>query len=114
MGTVLIVLAIVLIAAVALLATAARRPVPAGRHFRAPQEPITGLAEHQASLPPVLRPERPRALDVDQVRFSLGLRGYRCDQVDDVLDVLSGEISRLENEIRELRDRRVTSDTTEN
>ena len=62
----------------------------------------------------MLLPEHPRAEDIEKVKFSLGLRGYRCDQVDDTLDVLSAEITRLENEIRELSSRRVISDTEQN
>ena len=31
--------------------------------------------------------------DVDGVRFAVGLRGYRMDEVDDVLDRLSGDIA---------------------
>jgi len=42
------------------------------------------------------------------------LRGYRCDQVDEVLDVLAAEITSLENTIRDLESRRVISDTGEN
>ncbi len=66
-----------------------------GRRFEPLRGPIQGLVEPVASLPPVLLPARPSAGDVDSVAFSLGLRGYRCDQVDEVLDALSAEISRL-------------------
>lgn len=61
--------------------------------------PAQALGEPTASLPPVLLPERMRAEDVQRVRFSLGARGYRCDQVDDVLDALSVEIERLHREL---------------
>ncbi|MCW1250587.1 DivIVA domain-containing protein, partial [Acaricomes phytoseiuli] len=44
------------------------------------------LAPPLPNLPPVLLPERPGPKDVAKVRFSLGLRGYRMDQVDQVLD----------------------------
>ncbi|MFJ2620588.1 DivIVA domain-containing protein [Glutamicibacter sp. NPDC087344] len=114
MPFVLIVLALLVIGGTALLLSGRRRKVEAGRHFELTQEPIMGLVEHEASLPPVLLPEHPRASDIDKVRFSLGLRGYRCDQVDDTLDVLSAEISRLENVIRDMESRRVISDTAEN
>lgn len=46
-----------------------------------------------ANLPPVLLPGSPVPADVDRVRFSLGLRGYRMDQVDEVLDRLRDEIA---------------------
>ncbi|GAA3610655.1 hypothetical protein GCM10022199_13030 [Marihabitans asiaticum] len=39
-----------------------------------------------------------RAGDVDEVRFDTALRGYRMDQVDDVLDQLRGRIAELEGE----------------
>lgn len=64
---------------------------------------ILGLSEPDPVLPPVLLPPRPRAEDVDAVRFSVALRGYRCDQVDAVLDVLGTEIERLSEENRRLR-----------
>lgn len=62
---------------------------------------IQGLVEPVATLPPVLLSARPRGQDVLAVRFSLGLRGYRMDQVDEVLDVLAAEIERLQNVIDE-------------
>jgi DivIVA domain-containing protein len=40
--------------------------------------------------------------DVDQVRFSVGARGYRMDEVDDVLDRLAYEIEVRERRIAEL------------
>lgn len=110
----LIAIAVLLVGAVALLLSSQRKNVPAGRHFESTGGNITGLVEHQASLPPVLLPKSPRAQDVDKVRFSLGLRGYRCDQVDEVLDVLAAEITNLENTVRDLESRRVISDTGEN
>ena len=110
----LILIALLLVGAVALLLSSQRKKLGVGRHFGAPSEPIVGLVEHEASLPPVLLPENPRAEHIEKVRFSLGLRGYRCDQVDEVLDVLAAEITSLENTIRDLESRRVISDTGEN
>jgi DivIVA domain-containing protein len=40
--------------------------------------------------------------DVDKVRFSVGARGYRMDEVDDVLDRLAYEIEVRERRIAEL------------
>jgi len=40
--------------------------------------------------------------DVDKVRFSVGARGYRMDEVDDVLDRLAYEIDVRERRIAEL------------
>jgi DivIVA domain-containing protein len=45
-------------------------------------------------------PEGPvLASDVDAVRFSLGLRGYRMDEVDAVLDRLREEIRERDEEL---------------
>lgn len=49
----------------------------------------SGLVEPTPNLPPVLLPDRPAASDIGRLRFSLGLRGYRMDQVDEVLDRLA-------------------------
>ncbi|MGP9502190.1 DivIVA domain-containing protein [Specibacter sp. AOP5-B1-6] len=51
------------------------------------------LARPVANLPPVLLPDTPAPADVDRLRFSLGLRGYRMDQVDEVLDRLRDELA---------------------
>lgn len=110
----LILIALLVVGAVALLLSSQRKKASLGRRFETSNEPIVGLAEHEASLPPVLLAEHPRAEDIDKVRFSLGLRGYRCDQVDEVLDVLAAEITQLQNTIRDLESRRVISDTSEN
>ncbi|WP_082057071.1 DivIVA domain-containing protein [Psychromicrobium lacuslunae] len=61
-----------------------------------------GLAAPVPNLPPVLLPEHPAPEDVDRVRFSLGLRGYRMDQVDQVLDQLAAELKVKEQHIAEL------------
>jgi DivIVA domain-containing protein len=42
---------------------------------------------------------------VDGLRFSLGLRGYRMDEVDDVLDRLVAEIELRDARIAELQQR---------
>jgi DivIVA domain-containing protein len=55
-----------------------------------------GFDEPVASLPPVLLPADAKPADVDHVRFSLGLRGYRMDQVDEVLDDLRDQIASKE------------------
>lgn len=54
---------------------------------------VHGLVEPTPSLPPVLLPDRPTAADVGRIRFSLGLRGYRMDQVDEVLDRLAAALA---------------------
>jgi DivIVA domain-containing protein len=42
---------------------------------------------------------------VDKVRFSVGARGYRMDEVDDILDRLAYEIDVREHRIAELEGR---------
>src|SRR5688572_9711492 len=67
--------------------------------------PLTdgGLEEPVASLPPVLLPEEAKPDDIDRVRFALGLRGYRMDQVDQVLDDLRDQLAAKDAEIAGLR-----------
>ena len=48
--------------------------------------------------------------DVDRVRFSVGARGYRMDEVDDVLDRLAHEIDVRERRIAQLEGRAPDSD----
>lgn len=93
----LLVIAILVLGGAVLLSVGTNRNhrSPSGRRFEQPMGPIHGLVEPVASLPPVLLPSEPVAADVDSVSFSLGLRGYRCDQVDEVLDALSAELDRL-------------------
>jgi DivIVA domain-containing protein len=45
------------------------------------------------------------ARDLDRVRFSVGVRGYRMDEVDDVLDRLAREVEVREQRIAELEGR---------
>jgi DivIVA domain-containing protein len=64
-----------------------------------------GFAQPPANLPPVLLPADAEPADVDHVRFSLGLRGYRMDQVDQVLDELRDQLAAKETELAQLRAR---------
>ena len=43
--------------------------------------------------------------DVDGVRFAVGMRGYRMDEVDDVLDRLAAEVDQRDAKIAELESR---------
>jgi DivIVA domain-containing protein len=43
--------------------------------------------------------------DVDDVKFAVGMRGYRMDEVDDVLDRLAAEVSQRDARITDLEDR---------
>lgn len=62
-----------------------------------------GFEQPPANLPPVLLPAQAAPEDVDRVRFSLGLRGYRMDQVDQVLDDLRDQLASKQDEIEGLR-----------
>ena len=62
-----------------------------------------GFEQPPANLPPVLLPAQAAPEDVDRVRFSLGLRGYRMDQVDQVLDELRDQLAAKQTEIDRLR-----------
>jgi DivIVA domain-containing protein len=67
---------------------------------------VGGLDRPASSLPGRGLPSGPiRADDLERVRFSLALRGYRMDEVDDVLDRLMEELGRRDEEIAELRAR---------
>jgi DivIVA domain-containing protein len=50
--------------------------------------------------------------DVDSVLFAVGFRGYRMDQVDDVLNRLSSELTERDARIAEL-ERRLAGTSTE-
>jgi DivIVA domain-containing protein len=69
--------------------------------------PLTdgGFEEPVASLPPVLLPEEAKPDDIDRVRFALGLRGYRMDQVDQVLDELRDQLAASRHEVEILKAR---------
>jgi DivIVA domain-containing protein len=97
----LVFLAVVLVAAV-LWAGLGRR----SRKNGAPALPAIldgGFEEPPANLPPVLLQEHAAPGDVEQVRFSLCLRGYRMDQVDQVLDELRDQLAARDAELDEMR-----------
>jgi DivIVA domain-containing protein len=64
-----------------------------------------GFDQPVASLPAVLLPEAAEPADVDRIRFAVGVRGYRMDQVDQVLDELRDQIAAKNREIAGLRAR---------
>jgi len=96
----LVFLAVVLIGAV-LWAGAGR----GGKSGRRPLPALldAGLEQPPANLPPVLLPSNAGPQDVDRVRFSLGLRGYRMDQVDQVLDELRDQLAASRHEVEALK-----------
>lgn len=66
---------------------------------------FAGFGQPPANLPPVLLPAEAAPADIDRVRFSLGLRGYRMDQVDQVLDELRDQMAAKDEELATLRAR---------
>ena len=96
---ILVVLAVV--AAVAAVAAGVWRSGPVDAHDAADGP---GLPEPTATVPPLELPVgRFTADDVDGLHFSLGLRGYRMDEVDQVLDRISGELRSRDAELALLR-----------
>jgi len=68
------------------------------------------LGEPDPRLPPVLLPDHPDAADIGKLRFSVALRGYRMDQVDEVLERLGAALQDRDEELARLR-RTDTADT---
>ena len=89
----LIFLAVMAAAGVALYVVGLRTHTPEAAVYH------DGLKAPVRGLPPVLLPEELAPADVDRLRFSLGLRGYRMDQVDEVLDRLRDELAVREHRI---------------
>lgn len=50
---------------------------------------------------------------IDKLRFSLAFRGYRIDQVDEVLDQLSATVSLQSAEIERLKAEKIKASQTE-
>jgi DivIVA domain-containing protein len=63
-----------------------------------------GLSPAEPDRPDVaIPPGRPVGKDdIDRLRFSVGLRGYRMDEVDDVLDRLAADIAARDELIEHL------------
>lgn len=72
---------------------------------RGNQDIVEPLAEPLPSLPPVVLPEASHivAQDIKEIRFAVGLRGYRTDQVDQVLERLTVAVEERDQQIAELR-----------
>jgi len=61
------------------------------------------LPDVEPDRAPLALPDRPLVRDdVDSVRFAVGMRGYRMDEVDDVLDRLASEVSERDATIAQL------------
>ena len=103
MSLFLVFLAIVLIGVAVLLGTGLVPKIfRRGRDGHAGTSFEDGFDEPVASLPPVLLPEHAAAADIDHLRFAVGLRGYRMDQVDQVLDDLRDQIISKDQKIEAL------------
>lgn len=100
----LIFLAIVVVAAAAFFVVGLNKPNADAPVYE------DGLEVPVENLPPVLLPAVPAPEDVDRLRFSLGLRGYRMDQVDEVLDRLRDELAAKDARIAELESKPVVHD----
>ncbi|MDN5755834.1 MAG: DivIVA domain-containing protein [Arthrobacter sp.] len=105
----LVFVGVLLIGVVVFFAVGTRRRVPGSSPT--PTDGILGLAEPVPSLPPVLLPAHPGPEDIARMRLGVGLRGYRCDQVDEVIGVLTEEIGRLNDELDATRQGPVISAT---
>jgi DivIVA domain-containing protein len=81
------------------------QPDAGSNHNEAPGAGLLygGFTRPPANLPPVLLPANAAPADIDHVRFSLGLRGYRMDQVDQVLDDLRDQLAAKDTELERLR-----------
>ncbi|MGG5171117.1 DivIVA domain-containing protein [Pseudarthrobacter sp. J1738] len=102
MSNLLVFLAVVVIGVAAIFGTPLlSRLTVRGRKLGTPAWE-DGLDDPVPNLPAVLLPSDPRAEDVDRVRFALGLRGYRMDQVDEVLDALRDELTIKDAYIKKL------------
>jgi DivIVA domain-containing protein len=88
------------VVAVVALVTIGRLDIPA--------DPQPDLAPLDLAPDGVLAPK-----DVDNVTFAVGLRGYRMDQVDVVLDRLGEEIAGRDAEIAELRHQLATAESVD-
>jgi len=62
-----------------------------------------GLAPLPDEVPDFALPDDPlRPEDIDSVRLGMGLRGYKVDQVDELLDRVARELSVRDERIAEL------------
>lgn len=103
MSLFLVLFAVAVIGAVAVLVVGRPRRT-GGRWLPGRVAKLDGLAPAVENLPPVLLPPRPSPAEIDRVRFAVGLRGYRMDQVDEVLDVLRAELARKNEQVAALRE----------
>ena len=104
----MILLAFLAIAAVGAAALFASGRLGARRHGSADGQvyrpvPPDVLGEPDPRLPPVLLPDNPAAADIADLRFSVALRGYRMDEVDEVLEKLAAALLERDAALAQLR-----------
>ncbi|MHA7141252.1 MULTISPECIES: DivIVA domain-containing protein [unclassified Arthrobacter] len=99
MSIFLVFIAIAVVGAVAFAVVGRQRP---GGDLTVPGHPA-GLVEPAPSLPAVLLPDDPHPSDIDRIRFAPALRGYRMDQVDEVLEKLASALAERDEIIADLR-----------
>ncbi|WGW10556.1 DivIVA domain-containing protein [Saxibacter everestensis] len=58
-----------------------------------------GLDKPASSAPTKMLPDPATAEDIDNIRFSLGFRGYRMDEVDAVIDRLRDQIAAQQQQL---------------
>ncbi|MHA7275101.1 DivIVA domain-containing protein [Arthrobacter sp. Hz1] len=103
MSIFLVFVAVAVLGAVA-FAVVGWRPAGDGTADPGPtRAPLRGLVEPTPSLPAVLLPADPEVADVGEIRFALALRGYRMDQVDEVLETLAAALADRDATIAELQ-----------
>ncbi|MHA7153736.1 DivIVA domain-containing protein [Arthrobacter sp. TMN-50] len=103
MSIFLVLVAIVVLGASAFAVMGRQPAADRTTHHKPASGPLTGLVEPTPSLPAVLLPADPEAADVAEIRFALALRGYRMDQVDEVLEALAAALADRDATIAELR-----------
>lgn len=65
--------------------------------------PVDRMSEPTHTTPGIGLPDQVRAADIDGLRFDTALRGYRMEQVDEVLARLQRRIAELEDEVDDPR-----------
>lgn len=65
-----------------------------------------GLAVAEPDRPPLVLPDHIHASDIQHLQFSLGVRGYRMDEVDLALARIQQALADREQEVAELRAQR--------
>lgn len=63
----------------------------------------TGLSAAEPDRPPLELPEEIQSAQISTLRFSLGVRGYRMDEVDAALERIAATLASREQELARLR-----------